>query len=74
MGGGGPKKKNFFSGGYQFYLLLFYFFLGGGLEGELTNERPETDHVITGPLRGLKINASNGANKHTDRQSDIATQ
>ena len=27
---------------------------GGGREGGRTNERPETDHVTSGPLRGLK--------------------
>ena len=30
---------------------------GGGLRGGgLTNEGPGTDHVIKGPMRGLKIN------------------
>ena len=33
----------------------------------------ETDHVISGPIKGLKKNASDGANKLTDRQTDIAT-
>ena len=28
--------------------------LGGGRGGGLTNERPGTDHVISGPMRGLK--------------------
>ena len=31
----------------------------------MTNERPGTDHVISGPMRGLK-NASDGADKQTD--------
>ena len=33
----------------------------------------ETDHVIPGQMRGLKKNASNGADKLTDIQTDIAT-
>ena len=28
----------------------------GGKEGGLTNERPKTDHVILGPMRGIKNN------------------
>ena len=31
-----------------------------------------TDHVISGPMRGLKT-ASDGANRQTDRQRDMAT-
>ena len=41
------KKKIFFLGGWG---------SRGGEEGGLTNERPQTDHVITGPMRGLKKN------------------
>ena len=43
--------------------------LGGG---GLTNERPQTDHVITGPMRGLKKIAWEGDKQtqtHTDRQA-----
>ena len=36
--------------------------------GGLTNERPQTDHVITGPMRGLKKIAWEG-----DKQTDFAT-
>ena len=31
-----------------------------------------TDHVISGPMRGLKITESDGAHRHTDTQTDIA--
>ena len=34
---------------------------GGG-----TNERPGTDHVTRGPMRGLKKTAPDGANTPTD--------
>ena len=51
-------------------------FLGGqgGLrrEGGRTNERPITDHVISGPMRGLKKPEPNGANILTDRHTDMA--
>ena len=33
----------------------------------------ETDHVISGPMRGLKINIWDGTNKHTHIHTDIAT-
>ena len=32
-----------------------------------------TDHVISGPMRGLKKTASDGANRQTNRQTDMAT-
>ena len=39
---------------------MFFFMLGGrsggGGWGGLTNERPQTDHVITGPMKGLEKN------------------
>ena len=38
--------------------------MGGG-GGGLTNERPRTDHVITGPMRGLKKNALEGDKQAT---------
>ena len=42
--------------------------MGGGL----TNERPGTDHVITGPMRGLEKNRM-GRGHQTDRQTDTQT-
>ena len=36
----------------------------------MTDERPGTDHVISGPMRGLKKTASDGANKQTDTHTD----
>ena len=47
---------------------LWYFnFLRGGKAG-LTNERPWTDHVISGPMRGLN-NFFTGRGQHSDRQT-----
>ena len=48
--------------------------VGGGARsrGGLTNERPGTDHVILGSMRGLTKNAFEG-NIHTDTRTDIAT-
>ena len=43
--------------------------MGGG-KG---NERPGTDLVTSGPMRGLEKNAFDGANKQTKRQTDMAT-
>ena len=45
--------------------------MGGG---RLTNERPGTDPVISGPMKGLKKTASDGAHTQIDRQTDIATK
>ena len=42
-------------------------------EGGLTNERPGTDHVISGPMRGLEKTAPDGANTHTHTHPDMAT-
>ena len=36
-----------------------------GREGVRTNERPGTDNVISGPMRGLEKTSTNG----TDRQT-----
>ena len=47
-------------------LYIYIFFLGGGL----TNERPGTDHVISGPTRGLEKTASDGADRQNHRQTD----
>ena len=33
----------------------------------------ETDHVIPGQMRGLRKTASDGADRQTDTQTDIAT-
>ena len=33
-----------------------------------------TDHVISGPMRGLKTTAPNSANRQTDRQTDIHSE
>ena len=38
-----------------------------------TNEMPGIDHVTLGPMRGLEKNAPNGANRQTDKQTDMAT-
>ena len=34
-------------------------------EGGRTNDRPGTDHVISGPMRGLEKNCTDGADRHT---------
>jgi hypothetical protein len=44
-----------------------------GREGRMTNERPGTDHVTSGPMRGLKKTALDGAHRHSDRYTDMAT-
>ena len=41
--------------------------------GGLTNEGPETDHVISGPMRGLRKTASDDANKHTNKHTNRQT-
>ena len=40
----------------------------------MTIERPGTDHVISGPMRGLKKTASDGADKHTPGHCDSMTE
>ena len=49
---------------------------GSRWEGGRTNERPGIDHVISGPMRGLKKTAPDGANTHIDfistRNVDLA--
>ena len=51
---------------------------GGGGEGEggggggLTNERPQTNHVITGPMRGLEKNCM-GRGQRQNTQTDSVT-
>ena len=44
----------------------------GGREGGKTNERPGTDLVISGPMRGLEKNCTHWR-KQTDRQTDTHT-
>ena len=36
----------------------------------MTNEMPGTDQVISGPMRRLKKTASDGANKHINKQTN----
>ena len=48
-----------------FFFIFIYLFFGGG-----TNERPGTDYVTSGSMRGPDKTAPDGANKHTDRQTD----
>ena len=49
--------------------------VGGGSEGgggqERTNERPGTDHVISGPMRGLekKLHPMPQTHKYTNKQT-----
>ena len=43
-------------------------------EGGRTNERPGTDHVFSGPMRGLRKTAPNGANRHPGRQTHTHRQ
>ena len=46
--------------------------IGGGVGG-LTNERPRTDHVITGPTRGLEKNriGRGQTHKHTNNRQTL---
>ena len=66
---------------YNGILCFFKKWRGGG-KGEggepwRTNERPGTDHVISGPMRGLEKTATDGANRHpeihTDKYTNMAT-
>ena len=41
--------------------------------GGRTNETPGTDHVISGPKRGLNKTAPDSAGRQTDRQTDKHT-
>ena len=45
-----------------------FFFLGGG-----GNERPGTDHMTSGPIRGLKKTAPDGTDRQADRQTNRVT-
>ena len=58
------KKLNLFwrVGGEKFVL------------GGTTNERPGTDHVTSGPRRGLEKNVPDGAHTQTDRHGDSMTE
>ena len=44
-----------------------------GCPRKLTNERPQSGHVIWGSMRSLKKTALDGANRQTDRQTDRRT-
>ena len=46
-------------------------FLGGG-GGGLSNERPQTDYVTTGPMRGLEKIAWEGDNHTHNTHTDLA--
>ena len=37
-----------------------------------TNERPGSDHVTSGPMRGLEIFSPDGANGHGDSMTEMA--
>ena len=47
------------------------FLFWGGVGGGLTNERPQTDHVIRGPMRGLEKNRIGRGQTH--KQTDTLT-
>ena len=52
--------------------ILYKSYLGGGggvPEGGRTNERPGTDHVISGPLRASKKTTLDGAVRQTNRRT-----
>ena len=40
----------------------------------LTNERPESDHMTLGPMRGLKKTAPVGSNTQTDGHGNFMTE
>ena len=42
--------------------------MGGGLGGS-TNERPGTDHVISGSMRGLNKTAPDGTDRHSEKKA-----
>ena len=44
-----------------------------GSEGRLTSQRPQSDHVIEGPMKGLKKNVWEGDKIDTYIRTDIAT-
>ena len=44
---------------------------GGGEGGGRTNERPGTDYVTGGPMRGLNKKCTDGASTQTDRLTDL---
>ena len=50
--------------------------VGGGRKGGRSNEGPGTDHVISGPMRGLKRlhpSANINTDGHTYRHTNMAT-
>ena len=64
-GDGWVQKKHRRGGGY-----IYIFFKGG--RGGGTNERPGTDHVTSGPMRGQEKNCTRWQ-RATDRLTDMAT-
>ena len=46
----------------------------GGRGGGGTNKRPGTDHVISGQIRGLEENCTNGAEPQTDGLGNSLTE
>ena len=64
-----PTKKP----GRGWGVIYYYFFFGGGAGG--TNERPGTDHVNSGPMRGLKkLNPMAQNHKTTNGHGDSMTE
>ena len=63
--GGPPKHYLFWGEGVP----KKNFFFWGGAWGWRTNERPGSDHVTSGSIRGLKKNCTIWR-KHPDRHSD----
>ena len=45
----------------------------GGGEGGRTNEKPGTDHVTSGPIKGLEKTATDGTDTQTSRQTSRLT-
>ena len=46
---------------------------GGGRDRWRIIEKPGTDHVTSGPIKGLKKTAPDGAHRQTDRHLYMAT-
>ena len=65
------KTKKQFSGGGPTYFFVFISFLGGAL----TKKGPGTDHVISGPMRGLKkLQQMAQTDTHTDGHRNSMTK
>ena len=49
--------------------------MGGGVQGGTGgNERPGTDPLTSGPMRGLEKTAPDGTEPHTDRYGDSMSE